>query len=696
MRRYRNVKELMRSLHSEYELETDEGNLMKQSKKNGHTPKSIENVFNFNDFIGERPLSETKSVDEKRAIFETARAKLKSKFVQLDTIIDKIFSNIEAWWFMPELLQRPIVINLWGMTGVGKTDLVRSIVRELGLGEKFVEVQMSRNGMGVNKGENLRDWLENSNINEDEPGILLLDEMQNYRTISPEGDEYDVSAWGDVWNLLSDGKFSNDGTATAVSLASHVLSQLHCNVYTDKDGQIKVKVNKRAESDPTGLHYWDAKELRSKMRIGGSVLEIMSWDPKTVADKVIIRLKEMRDNSEAVVASSYKRLLVFTCGNLDEMYHMASASEDADLDADFVYDETLSLSVIDVKQALSQRFKPEQISRLGNVHIVYPSLKSSSYTELIEKKVSSIVDSMRSLMPDVNIKVDKSVIDSLYSNGVFPVQGVRPLFSTIASDFEAFIPDVAYSAKTLDCNEVILKIVDNDMLAEFANPKKGIGADKRYQPEMTLDKLRKKSSSEKRDFISVHEAGHAAAHTVLFQVTPVQVSVFSVSDIEGRVEAINNYQDYSSIIKAMAVGMAGRAAEEIVFGKDRITSGSEHDIKYVTSMAACIIRGGAMGKHMMTYDIKELKFGLNPEATDDEVEALVRAAHASAIKVLTDNRCFLRDLANELRTRKKLSGVDIAKIAQKHELDPKVVMKQTDINEYEFVKGAFEDWSKSF
>ena len=675
---------------------SDEGPKMKSKKTDSREKAPV--MFNFNDFIGEKSVVISKSVEEKRIAFEQAKTNLKCKFVQLDSIIDKIFANIEAWWFMPELLQRPIIINLWGMTGVGKTDLVRSIVKELGMGEKFVEVQMSRNGMGMNKGESLKDWLEGSNISEDEPGILLLDEMQNYRTISPEGDEFDVCAWGDVWGLLSDGKFSTDGTSTAISLASHVLSQLRCEVVTDKDGFLKVKMKKRDPDDGgrEGLHYWDAKELKTKMRIGGSVLEIMSWNGETVATKVIARLKEMRDNSEGIVSASHKRLLVFTCGNLDEMYNMAKSSEDADLDADFVYDETLALNVIDVKRALATRFKPEQIARLGNVHIVYPSLKSSSYTGLIVKKVNSILDSMKNLASDIDITVDDSIISSLYDNGVFPVQGVRPLFSTIASDFEAFIPDVAYTAKIMKLSSVRLAISDGDMVASFFDSTGKAAHEKKYHPEMTLDKLRKRSSENKRDLISVHEAGHAVVNSVLLGMTPVQVTVFSVTDVDGRVSTINKCQDYESITKTIAIAMAGRAAEEIVYSYDKLTCGSEHDLKRSTAIAASMIREGAVGTHMLTYDIKELHFGLCPEVTDDEVEKLVKAAYQKALSVLNDNREFFRDMVNELRKKKKLNGVDIADIAEKYGLFPKIVTSQNDVDEYAFAAGIFDKWSRSF
>ena len=70
-------------------------------------------------------------INEKRQVLEKSKKNLKNHFIGLDNIIDNIFANIEIWYIMPELLTRPIVVNLWGMTGVGKTDLIRRLIREL-------------------------------------------------------------------------------------------------------------------------------------------------------------------------------------------------------------------------------------------------------------------------------------------------------------------------------------------------------------------------------------------------------------------------------------------------------------------------------------------------------------------------------------------------------------------------------------
>jgi hypothetical protein len=70
-------------------------------------------------------------ISERNKKLEQARDELKEKFVGIDAVIDELIDAIRIWFLMPEVLSRPVIINLWGMTGVGKTDLVRRLVRAI-------------------------------------------------------------------------------------------------------------------------------------------------------------------------------------------------------------------------------------------------------------------------------------------------------------------------------------------------------------------------------------------------------------------------------------------------------------------------------------------------------------------------------------------------------------------------------------
>jgi hypothetical protein len=56
----------------------------------------------------------------KKLILHDARLQLKKEFFGIDSIIDKIVDTIQTWYLIPEMQERPAIINLWGLTGVGR------------------------------------------------------------------------------------------------------------------------------------------------------------------------------------------------------------------------------------------------------------------------------------------------------------------------------------------------------------------------------------------------------------------------------------------------------------------------------------------------------------------------------------------------------------------------------------------------
>jgi len=80
---------------------------------------------------------------QKREKLEYVKAELKKRFFGIDEVIDKFISSIESWYFFPDLRTKPLVVNLWGITGVGKTALVRSFVELIGFGRKYCELTVS-------------------------------------------------------------------------------------------------------------------------------------------------------------------------------------------------------------------------------------------------------------------------------------------------------------------------------------------------------------------------------------------------------------------------------------------------------------------------------------------------------------------------------------------------------------------------
>jgi predicted AAA+ superfamily ATPase len=175
-----------------------------------------------------------KQIIERRAKLDEVSKKLKQHFFGIDNVIDKIIKNIEVWYVMPELLTRPLIVCLWGMTGVGKTDLIRKLARHLNFHDSYVEIQLTSKGASesgrYDSGNSLKSLMSYSNLEPDRPGILLLDEIQRFRTVAQDGDDIHGGDFQDLWMLLSDGKFSND-----YDIKNELLKML-CDIAFRKDG----------------------------------------------------------------------------------------------------------------------------------------------------------------------------------------------------------------------------------------------------------------------------------------------------------------------------------------------------------------------------------------------------------------------------------------------------------------------------
>lgn len=124
------------------------------------------------------------------------REELRAELFGIDAIIDRVIDAVRAWYVLPEVIQRPVIVCLWGLTGTGKTQLVRLLAQKLGFYDRFVEVQMD--GFSHGSGywsSSISGMLGESGIEESAPGILLLDEFQRFRTINDKGDDLKVQRY---------------------------------------------------------------------------------------------------------------------------------------------------------------------------------------------------------------------------------------------------------------------------------------------------------------------------------------------------------------------------------------------------------------------------------------------------------------------------------------------------------------------
>lgn len=102
----------------------------------------------------------------------------------------------------------------------------------------------------------------------------------------------------------------------------------------------------------------------------------------------------------------------------------------ADNDPDLMYKESKKISFSKIKNALSYRFRLEKIARLGNVHLIYPSLSNEVYRSFIDRELDEIGMRFKEVFT-CKLDFSKKVKAVLFEKGVVASQGFRPLRSSI-------------------------------------------------------------------------------------------------------------------------------------------------------------------------------------------------------------------------------------------------------------------------
>ena len=176
-----------------------------------------------------------------------------------------------------------------------------------------------------------------------------------------------------------------------------------------------------------------------------------------------------------------------------------------------------------------------------------------------------------------------------------------------------------------------------------------------------------------------HEAGHAFVSIMYADITdPIhKATIIPRGRALGMVQHLPIDDKVSMTVAEvranLAIALAGRAAEEIFFGADKITTGAESDIAMATRLARYSITTAGLSPKIGLAAINQVNtFGTRnalenasektAELVDAEVRAWLDSAHADATKLLSKNKETVRKLAEELLARETLTGDEIKEI----------------------------------
>lgn len=188
-------------------------------------------------------------------------------------------------------------------------------------------------------------------------------------------------------------------------------------------------------------------------------------------------------------------------------------------------------------------------------------------------------------------------------------------------------------------------------------------------------------SDHEKEVTAYHEAGHALVGHVLPDSDPVHKVTIIPRGGTGGVTWFIPPEDknYTSIVEfkdVLARALGGRIAEEVVYGKDKVTTGAGSDLRKATEVARDMVIEQGMGERLRDQVFHEDSGGLmfdkmtrerpysdeTAAIIDEEVAKLMQEAATRARAVLKANRQQLDSLAERLLKEETIDETVVAEV----------------------------------
>jgi len=169
-----------------------------------------------------------------------------------------------------------------------------------------------------------------------------------------------------------------------------------------------------------------------------------------------------------------------------------------------------------------------------------------------------------------------------------------------------------------------------------------------------------------RKITAYHEAGHAL---LTLKVLPMdklsKVTIIPTSKGAGgytlSLPEDKLYQNKDYLKRRIMVLLAGRAAEEIIFGKDYITTGAYNDFQQTTRMVSSMVTQYGMGETIGLLNLEELSNlnYTNTEAIVNECKSTINSLYEGVKSILLENTELLEKITESLLEKETLLTEDI-------------------------------------
>ncbi|WP_088308119.1 ATP-dependent zinc metalloprotease FtsH [Novosphingobium sp. B 225] len=195
-------------------------------------------------------------------------------------------------------------------------------------------------------------------------------------------------------------------------------------------------------------------------------------------------------------------------------------------------------------------------------------------------------------------------------------------------------------------------------------------------------------TDDEKKMTAYHEAGHALVSVNEPASDPIhKATIIPRGGALGMVVRLPERDRYSyhrdQMHAQLAVAMGGRVAEELIFGRGKVSSGASSDIQQATSLARNMVTRWGMSDKLGPLQYEQTQEGylgyggsartMGSDETnkliDSEIKALVDGGHKRATMLLKKHLKQLHLLAEALLEYETLTGDEITELLAKGKLD---------------------------
>ncbi len=197
-------------------------------------------------------------------------------------------------------------------------------------------------------------------------------------------------------------------------------------------------------------------------------------------------------------------------------------------------------------------------------------------------------------------------------------------------------------------------------------------------------------SEKEKKLTAYHESGHA----IVGRIVPEHDPVYKVTIIpRGRALGVtmflpeeDRYSHSKQHLESQLCSLfGGRIAEELIFGKDQVTTGASNDIERATKIARSMVTKWGLSDKLgpQTYSDEEDEVFLGRSVTqhksvsdetarqiDLEVRKLIDSAYATATDILTERKDILHNMSEALMKYETIDAKQINQLMAREPVDP--------------------------